>query len=256
MILATRVATTTVTHGATTSIKMTGKCFLFFFRSKQCALFYLLPVFSACCSVFLFITLHCHCLGPTPGPMHPNHSRAGDPTVATEAKAGVVAGTAPEEEATTTGASPKKVLGRWAGTATATGPALDVGASQVEPTPAAATPGLEAEGQILQTRARQTQAPTGETRSTSPILRVTARAGESQRRTTMEPRTGASPTPSPPTSGAKVLNLTCPEAIKGLTSPQVIIRERYHCKINVSNRMYCLSTSLHISEQHRILALD
>lgn len=165
--------------------------------------------------------------------MHPNHSRAGVPAVGMEVRAGVVGAMVPEEEATTTGVSPKKAQAQWAGTATVTGLALDVGANQVEPTPAAATPGLEAEDQILQTRARQTQAPTGETRSTSPILRVIARAGASQLRATMEPRTGVSPTPSPPMSGAKVLNQTCPEAIKGLISPQVII-------IRISHHNQCL----------------
>lgn len=104
---ATRVATPTVTHGATILTKMTGQI---------------------------------------PGLMHPNRSKAGVPTVEMELKGGVAVEMVPEEEPTTTGGIPKKVLAQWAGTATATGLALDVGTNQAEPTPtpppaAAATPG-------------------------------------------------------------------------------------------------------------------
>jgi len=150
--------------------------------------------------------------------MLPNRSRAGVPTVEMAAIAGVTVEMAPEQGAKTTGGSLRKV-------ATATGPALDVGTSQAEPTPAAATPGEGAEDQILKTRATRTRtrAPTGATRPTNPILRVTARAGESQQRTTTEPRTGTSRILSPPTSGGKVPNPTCLEAIKAPTSPQVLI---------------------------------
>lgn len=73
--------------------------------------------------------------------MRPNLSRAGVPIVEMELKAGVVVEMVSEEEPTTTGGSPKKVRAQWAGTVTVTGLALDVGASQAEPTPAAATPG-------------------------------------------------------------------------------------------------------------------
>lgn len=85
--------------------------------------------------------LYCFCLGPIPGLIRPNHSRAGVPVVEMEVKAGVAEEMVPEEEPTTTGGSPKKVQARWAGTVTVTGLVLDVGASQAEPTPAAATPG-------------------------------------------------------------------------------------------------------------------
>lgn len=73
--------------------------------------------------------------------MHQNHSRAGVPTVEMEAKAGVIVEMVPDQGLTTTGGRTKKVQAQWAGTATATGLALDVGVSQAEPTPAAATPG-------------------------------------------------------------------------------------------------------------------
>lgn len=99
---ATRGATTTVTPGAITLTKMTG---------------------------------------PIRGLMRPNHSRAGVPIVEMDVKAGVMVEMVPDQGPTTTGGSPKKVQAQWAGTVTATGLALDVGASQVEPTPAAATPG-------------------------------------------------------------------------------------------------------------------
>lgn len=58
-----------------------------------------------------------------------------------EVKAGVMVEMVRDQGPTTTGGSPKKVQGQWAGTATVTGLVLDVGASQAEPTPAAATPG-------------------------------------------------------------------------------------------------------------------
>lgn len=73
--------------------------------------------------------------------MCPNRIRAGVPMVEMEVKAGVMVEMVPEQGATTTGGSPKKVPAQWAGTATATGQALDVGVSKAEPTPAAATPG-------------------------------------------------------------------------------------------------------------------
>lgn len=138
---ATRVVTTTVTPGATTLTKMTD---------------------------------------PVPGRMHQNHSRAGVPIVAMEMKPGVAVEMAQDKGPATTGENPKKVQALWAGTATATGLALGVGVSQAEPTPAAVTPGWGVEDQILQTRTLQTQAPTGETRSTNPILIVTVRVGVSQ----------------------------------------------------------------------------
>lgn len=79
--------------------------------------------------------------GPIRGLMHPNNSKAGDLVVEMEVKAGVMGEMVPEQGAATTGGSPKKVPAQWAGTATVTGQALDVGASQAEPTPAAVTPG-------------------------------------------------------------------------------------------------------------------
>lgn len=116
--------------------------------------------------------------------MRPNLSRAGIPIVEMAMNAGVMVAMATEEGAETTGGgSLKKAPTQWAGTTT--GQVLDVGVSQTEPTtpPAAAaatTLGPAAEGQIPQTRARRTPAPTGATQSTNPILRVAARAGESQ----------------------------------------------------------------------------
>lgn len=79
--------------------------------------------------------------GPIHGLMHPNRSRAGVPAVAMEVKAGVVVEMVPDQGPTTTGESPKKAQAQWAGIVTVTGLVLDVGASQAEPTPAAATPG-------------------------------------------------------------------------------------------------------------------
>lgn len=78
--------------------------------------------------------------GPIRGLLHPNppHPRY---IVEMEVKAGVMVEKVPDQGPTTTGGSPKKVQAQWAGTVTATALALDVGASQVEPTPAAATPG-------------------------------------------------------------------------------------------------------------------
>lgn len=120
--------------------------------------------------------------------MRPNLSRAGIPIVEMAMNAGVMVAMATEEGAETTGGgSLKKAPTQWAGTTT--GQVLDVGVSQTEPpttttTPpaaaAATTLGPAAEGQIPQTRARRTPAPTGATQSTNPILRVAARAGESQ----------------------------------------------------------------------------
>lgn len=73
--------------------------------------------------------------------MHPNRSRAGVPIVEMEVKAGVTVEIVPEPGPATTGRSLKKVQAQWAGTATVTDLALDVGVSQAEPTPAAVTPG-------------------------------------------------------------------------------------------------------------------
>ena len=73
--------------------------------------------------------------------MHPNRSRVGVPTVETEKILGTVVLMVLEQGPTTTGGNLKKVPAQRAGTATATGPALDVGVSQAEPTPAAVTPG-------------------------------------------------------------------------------------------------------------------
>lgn len=124
---------------------------------------------------------HCLCLGPAHGLTHQNHSRAGVPIVEMGVKAGVMVEMVPDQGPTTTGESPKKVQGQWAGTATVTALDLGVGASQAElTTPAAATPGWGVVDQILQTRALQTQDPTGVTQSINPILQVTARAGASQ----------------------------------------------------------------------------
>lgn len=78
--------------------------------------------------------------GPIHGLMLPNRRRAGVPVVEMEVKVGVME-MVPEQGAATIGGSPKRVPAQWAGTVTATGPALDVGASQAEPTPAAATRG-------------------------------------------------------------------------------------------------------------------
>lgn len=99
---AIRAITTILTPGATTSTKMTG---------------------------------------PILGLIHPSHSRAGEATVEVGVKAGVVVEIVPEEGPAITGENLKKVPAQWVGTVTATGPAPDVGASQVEPTPAAVTPG-------------------------------------------------------------------------------------------------------------------
>lgn len=79
--------------------------------------------------------------GPILGLMHLSHSRAGEATVEVGVKAGVVVEIVPEEGPVITGENLKKVLAQWAGTVTATGLALDVGVSQVEPTPAVVTPG-------------------------------------------------------------------------------------------------------------------
>lgn len=79
--------------------------------------------------------------GPIHGLMHPNRNRGGVPIVAMEVKAGVMVEMVPDRGPTAIGGSPKKVQAQWAGTATATGQGLDVGASLAEPTPAAATPG-------------------------------------------------------------------------------------------------------------------
>lgn len=118
--------------------------------------------------------------GPIHGLMRPNHNRAGVPTVEMEVKAGVIVEMVPDQGPAAIGGNLRKVQAQWVGTATVTGLVLDVGASQAEPTPAVATPGLGVEDQILQIRALQTQVPTGATLSTNPILRITARAGVSQ----------------------------------------------------------------------------
>lgn len=107
-------------------------------------------------------------------------SRAGEAAAEVEAMAVAMVEMAPEEVPATTGVSPRKVRGQWAGTATVTALALDVGVSQAEPTPAAVTPGLGVEGPILQTRAPRTQAPTGVTPSQNLKPRTIARAGGSR----------------------------------------------------------------------------
>lgn len=76
-----------------------------------------------------------------PGLMRPISSRAGVPMVEKEVRAGALVEMAPEQGLATIGGSPKKVLTQWAGTATVIDLAPDVGASQVEPIPAAVTPG-------------------------------------------------------------------------------------------------------------------
>lgn len=129
---ATRGATTTVTPGAITLTKMTGN------YTNAVKGNYVPHVILILC---LTDHLYCYRLGLIPGLMRPSRSRAGVPTVEMEMKAGVTAEMAPEQGAAATGGSPKKVPAQLAGTATVTGPALDVGASQAEPTPAAATPG-------------------------------------------------------------------------------------------------------------------
>lgn len=68
-----------------------------------------------------------------------------------------------------TGGILQKELALWAGTVTATGLALGAGVNRAGPTPAAVTPGSEAEDQILQIRALQILAPTGVNLPTSRI---------------------------------------------------------------------------------------
>lgn len=72
--------------------------------------------------------------------MLPNRSRAGHLILEMEVKAGVME-MLPGQGPATIGESPKKVLAQGAGTVTVTDLALDVGASQAEPTPVVATPG-------------------------------------------------------------------------------------------------------------------
>lgn len=104
-------------------------------------------------------------------------SRAG---VAAMVTAGVVEEMAPGEGPATTGVSPRKEMGLRAGTAIATGLALDVGANRAEPTPAAVTPGWGVGCPIHQTRAPRTRAPAGETMFLNPTPRTTARVGWSR----------------------------------------------------------------------------
>lgn len=129
----TRV-TTTVTPGATTS-KMTGNHLFLFTRW----LYSIKNIFSV--QFAIITTSNGFGLGPIHGLTHPKCSRAGVPIVEMEVKPGVVLLMVPEQEPATTGGNLKKVQARWVGTATVTGPALDVGASQVEPTQVAVTPG-------------------------------------------------------------------------------------------------------------------
>lgn len=77
------------------------------------------------------------------GPIHGQHQNLLQPPciAVMEVKAGVMVEKVLDLVPATTGGSLRKVQARWAGTATATVLALDVGASQVEPTPAAATLG-------------------------------------------------------------------------------------------------------------------
>lgn len=93
-----------------------------------------------CC---FFNDHHCFLffLAPIPGLTCPNNSKAGVPPAEMGVKDGLMVEMATEEEPTITGGSTKRVQAPRAGTATVTGLALDVGASQAEPTPAAATLG-------------------------------------------------------------------------------------------------------------------
>lgn len=86
----------------------------------------------------------------------------------------------PKQGPITIGGSLRKVLAQRAGTATVTGPALDVGVSQVGSKLAAVIPGWATEDQILQTRSPQTRAPTGGTLYSNLTLRVALKAGVSQ----------------------------------------------------------------------------
>lgn len=127
----------------------------------------------------LLMHFYLHSLGLTHGIMHLNNNRAGVPVLEMEVKAGVMVEMVPDQGPTTTGERPKKEPAQWAGTVTVTGLVQGVGASQVEPTPApaAVTLGLVVEDQTRQTRALQTQFPTGAIQSTNPILKATATAG-------------------------------------------------------------------------------
>lgn len=146
MALAIRVATTPVIPGAITD--RTGTiCFSevldqilvykMYWKLGYSKWFgYLLLLLSMC--VFFFL----NCIGLTHGIMHLNSSRAGVPVLEMEVKAGVMVEMVPDQGATTTGGSPKKVPAPLAGTVTATGPVQGVGVSQADPTPTpAATPG-------------------------------------------------------------------------------------------------------------------
>lgn len=132
------------------------------------------------CTYFMTDCLYGFSTGPILGLMHPNRNKTGLPMVEMELRVGATVEMVQEEEPATTGGSPTKVPAQWAGIATVTGLALDVGASKAEPTQAAATPGWGVEDQIPLIRARQIKDPHGASRSTNPILRVTVRVGVSQ----------------------------------------------------------------------------
>lgn len=160
--------------------------------------------------------------------MHLNSSRVGVAVWEMEVKAGAVVEMVPDQGPTTTGGSPKKVLAQLAGTATVTGRARGVGASRAEPTPTpAATLGWGAEVQIRQTRALQTQVPTGAIQSINPILKAAVTAGGRRLKTTKEPRTGLSQIPNRLTSGEAVLKRALPEALQVQRRPQVDVHLQY-----------------------------
>lgn len=136
----------------------------------------------------------------------------------------------PGQGPVTIGGNLRKAPALWAGTATVTGPALDVGASQAGSTQAAVTPGWAAGDQILQTRALQTRAPSGGTLYSNLTLRVTLKAGGSQRRPAMELTAGGNRVRKLPMSGGRAPN---PEVIKAQTNPQVTTRTSFSIKADL-----------------------
>lgn len=110
--------------------------------------------------------------------MHLNSSKAGVPVLEMEMKAGVMVEMVPDQGPTTTGGNPRKVQAQLAGTVIVTGLVQVVGASQAGTTPTpAATLGWGVEDQTHQTRALQTQVPTGVIQSINLILKAAATAG-------------------------------------------------------------------------------
>lgn len=75
-----------------------------------------------------------------------------------------------EQGPTITGGILQKELALWVGTVIVTGLALDVGVNRAGPTPAAVTPGLGVEAQILPIRALLIMALTGGKLPTSPAV--------------------------------------------------------------------------------------